>query len=520
MELIKKHIYMNRQKCRSSLQMTLDDDFNVPDSKPDIARLLKTDGEIRISEKKPMNGKLLITGSLLYRILYISEDLTRPLHTLQGELPFSESVNIEEACAADELSISWEFEDLSAGIINSRKFSLRSLVLFTILGDELYSHEAAVDTDGNPDIRYRKKPLSLTGVAVNRKDSYRIREALTLPNAKPSVQEVLYYELRPYHFDLRLMADKFTLSCDLSVFLCYLADQGSTVPEYYETELPISTTIDCPSCQDSLIPYVTITPGSHSLEIKPDEDGEERRLEAELLIDLGIKLYEEQELNVIDDCYSIQNSIQAEYTPVTYETLLQKNNSRTRITDRIAISPSLPKLLQICHTGGTVKLDSVQPIENGLLAEGVLESYVFYISSDDTQPLEVLSSTIPFSHTIEIHNMSEDCIYEVRAQSEQVSAMLLDQENLEIKAGLVFDSIAFRKLQEPFLTDIRFVDTEEDSLTSLPSMSAYAVRPEDSLWDIAKRFLTTEDAIREINELSDSPPSAGELLLIVRDFAS
>ena len=35
---------MNRQTCRSSLQVTLDDDFNVPDSKPDILRLLAKDG--------------------------------------------------------------------------------------------------------------------------------------------------------------------------------------------------------------------------------------------------------------------------------------------------------------------------------------------------------------------------------------------------------------------------------------------------------------------------------------------
>jgi len=87
---------MNRQTCRSSLQVTLDDDFNVPDSKPDIIRLLKPDGEIKITDKKQMNGKLLLNGSLLFRILYISDDTSRPLHTLQGELPFSESINLSE----------------------------------------------------------------------------------------------------------------------------------------------------------------------------------------------------------------------------------------------------------------------------------------------------------------------------------------------------------------------------------------------------------------------------------------
>ena len=195
---------MNHQKCRSSLQITLDDDFNVPDSKPDILRLLKTDGDIKISDKKQANGKLLLNGSLNFRILYISEDASRPLHTLQGELPFSESVNLSEECSLENLSISWEFEDLTAGIINSRKFTIRSLVLFSIAGEELISHEIVTDVTEEPQLYSRKLPLTLTGIAVNRKDSLRIRETVTLPNAKPTIAEIVYYELCLNNPDIRL----------------------------------------------------------------------------------------------------------------------------------------------------------------------------------------------------------------------------------------------------------------------------------------------------------------------------
>ena len=36
MELIKRNIHMNMIKCKSSMQMTIDNDINVPDVKPDI----------------------------------------------------------------------------------------------------------------------------------------------------------------------------------------------------------------------------------------------------------------------------------------------------------------------------------------------------------------------------------------------------------------------------------------------------------------------------------------------------
>lgn len=508
---------MNRQKCRSSLQMTLDDDFNVPDSKPDILRLLKTDGDIKISEKKQMNGKLLINGSLLFRILYISDNTSHPLHTLQGELPFSESINLSEECAPDNLSISWEFEDLTASIINSRKYTIRSLVLFSISGEEPVSREIVVDATPDPHLYTRKLPLTLTGIAANQKDSLRIREEVTLPNAKPDIAEILYYELQLNNADTRLGTDKFTVSGDLCLFLCYLSDKDGTLPEYYETEIPVTSTVDCPGCNESMIPYITLTPCARSLEIRPDADGEERCLEAELILDLGIKLYEDQELQPVNDIYSTREHLHTEYTPLEYETLLQRNNTRIRLSDTLRLKPESPKPLQICHSSSNVKLDSVRVTGEGLLAEGVLDINIFYISLEDNHPLELLSTTIPFSQMIEIRGITPECIYEVHAVPDQLSALFADQYNIELKAGITFDCIVFARHTEPFLTDCTVVQPNPDSYSETPSISAYTVLPSDSLWDIAKRFSTSEASICDVNEITPDTLTPGELLLIVKD---
>ena len=47
MELIKKYIHMNREKGKAVTQITLDDDFNLPDTKPDLIRIILEKGEIR-----------------------------------------------------------------------------------------------------------------------------------------------------------------------------------------------------------------------------------------------------------------------------------------------------------------------------------------------------------------------------------------------------------------------------------------------------------------------------------------
>ena len=50
MELKKKYIHMSHEKGRAISQITLDDDYNVPESKPDIMRIITSKGTIHLEE--------------------------------------------------------------------------------------------------------------------------------------------------------------------------------------------------------------------------------------------------------------------------------------------------------------------------------------------------------------------------------------------------------------------------------------------------------------------------------------
>lgn len=52
MELIKKQIHMNQFKGTVTTQITLDDDFIVPDTMDDMAQVMLDTGEIQIESVK------------------------------------------------------------------------------------------------------------------------------------------------------------------------------------------------------------------------------------------------------------------------------------------------------------------------------------------------------------------------------------------------------------------------------------------------------------------------------------
>ena len=59
-----------------------------------------------------------------------------------------------------------------------------------------------------------------------------------------------------------------------------------------------------------------------------------------------------------------------------------------------------------------------------------------------------------------------------------------------------------------------------EELEKRPSIVGYVAKEEEDLWNLAKRYNTSEEVIREVNELGDRPVKAGDRLLIFKENMS
>ena len=143
LELVKQNIHMNRWKNQVNTQVTLDDDFIVPDTMSDIAQVILDAGEIQLDPVKVQNEKIQVRGKLEFHVLYRKEE--GGLQTLGGLLPFEETVNVPGLEEKDYVSVTWQLEDLDASMINSRKLSIRGIVTLEVKVETLFDAEAAVD---------------------------------------------------------------------------------------------------------------------------------------------------------------------------------------------------------------------------------------------------------------------------------------------------------------------------------------------------------------------------------------
>ena len=76
------------------------------------------------------------------------------------------------------------------------------------------------------------------------------------------------------------------------------------------------------------------------VDIRMDEDGEMRILGIEGTLLLRMNFYEEQEMELLEDIYSLQEQCIPEKQETVFEELLMQNQSRYKLTERL----SLPEL--------------------------------------------------------------------------------------------------------------------------------------------------------------------------------
>ena len=131
-----------------------------------------------------------------------------------------------------------------------------------------------------------------------------------------------------------------------------------------------------------------------------------------------------------------------------------------------------------------------------------------------------MKSAVPFSQLIEVRGITPKSIFEIRPGLEQIGVMMLDAEEIELKAGLRLNTIVFDPVSDPVITGLTVNEPDLEKLQAMPGLIGYVVREGDTLWEIAKRYDTTMDTIREVNGLESDQIHSGDRLLIIKKVES
>ena len=522
MRLVKENIHRigtngTGSSCGTTASFTLDDDFNVPDTKPDAGMIIREAGVLRVLEKKCTAGRLYVKGVLTTKVLYLSEDGTG-MNGMENEIPFDEMIHMgREDCK--DVTVYAQLDDITATLVHSRKVNMKALVTVKAVCEEIADEIVVTETEGNG-LLARAKDVFFTNLSAVKKDTIRIREEIVLPASKQNIGEVIYKELGLVMNESRVVDGGLQLKGVAEVFLLYRSSGRGDGVEFFETKVPFSEQLKLSGATAEMIEDVTFHVIQESMDIRPDEDGEERIIGIEMVPELDIKLYEEKELMVLDDIYSLSGEVTLHGQEETIPRLLMKNQgignfSGTHELSELAVTP-----MQISRGTVQAHLEKITPEENALFMEGMLEFKLMFVTASDERPYVGIKFYAPFEHRLNVNGLNGDCTYKVTPMVTDTSFQLYRSNEVEWKTEVNFQTMVFCNEKEYMVTDAEFTPFTAEEMQNRYSVIGYVSEEGDTLWSIGKRFHLSPEEVAAGNDLEEEVIPKGKMLLLVRSSIS
>ncbi len=517
MELIRKPVHYTQEGKKIFDQFHLDEDYNVPEAKEDVQKVIQGTAEVRTEDIRQVENYVRVAGKVYFKILYVTASGDPGPAALEGKIPFEEMI-YAEGNEGEDYYIQNVRTEFTASVVHSRKLSLRVTVELEVEREQLKDEETTVAVESEVPVYCKKQQVSLLTLAVSKKDTYRIKETITLPGTKESIGQILLTDITGRKLDIRPSENELQIRGELLVFCMYLS--GEEKVDWISQIVPYEGRIPCEGCTDGMYYHIRHTLEDTLADIRMDEDGEMRILGIEASLSLRMNLYREEETEILSDLYSLEKECVFDTRKAEYEELLMQNQSRCRLTERILLPELKDGVLQVIHSGGNIQVENICNTPEGVRAEGILHLTFLYVRADDMDPFGNWQGMIPFSWLIDCPELPGEAKCSMACHVEQLQVALAGSEEVEVKAVLAFDAFLRRPVSAEVITSVELRPADPEKLRKSPGIVGHIVQSGEDLWGLAKKYMTTVESIMKTNGLESEKIKTGDKLLIFKENMS
>lgn len=510
MEIGKKTLLMNHEEAYTRHIITIDDDFNVPDSKPDIVGRIKEKGQIVIEKLRPLEGRIELSAQLKYRLLYTAEG---GCDSICGSIPVLENIPAEGLNGQTLLKCQANLVDLKISVVNSRKINIKAGIAVVYTPVTTCEREA-VNSCQLERVLEQKKSIQMLQLVSNRRDLFRIRESTHLPKDRVNVGRLLWQELNLKNIEYRPMAGEVGIKGEIGVFCIYAGENDATELNYFDCVLPFDGSLKLSGCNEETLLDIDYSVSEESLIVRPDENGEMRIADGEMVLDMDIFAYKNSEEEVLSDVYSPAYSLMPHYITEKYQSFVMKDSVRLRLEERKRLADM--GIASILSATGVVNVEEPESASDGVYIEGVVVADVLYVRADPENSLGCMQVELPFHEKTSLAALNSDMQCNIKTGPAHITTYLTGTGEIDMKCNAIVE-IAVTETKEASLMDSVEVDKPDYAyIKSLPGIVGYVTKEGDTLWNIAKKYCTTIDDIRQVNSQVGDEPAVGTKLIIIK----
>lgn len=467
-------------------------EMRLPESMPDIGRVLGAWGKVIIRSKEWRSGSMAVSGGVMAWVLYAPEDGSEP-RSVETWIPFQMKWDLPETQHDGIICIQPCLKGIDARSTSARKLIIRANI--SICGQGLESVETEIygaqEVPEDVQLLTAVYPMELPCEAGEK--LVQIDEDLVMPDGQPTAEKILRYDIVPVVAEQKVMTSRLVFHGKCMVHILYLSD-GKVCP--CDTELTFSQYTDLdreysPNAAAQMMPILT------NLEL----DMADNRMQLKCALAVQYVIYDRKTVELVEDAYSPRRAVQLQCQMLQLPVRLDQRTETVPAAQ--TVNAEAQKIVDVCCLTDLPQRRQ-NPDAVDLFIPGVFQ--VLYYDPAGT----LQCNAARFEQNIQIPADARTMVDGMILADTYPHAAANGQQ-IDLSAALKLQTASFAQQGQDMVCGLEMGECGEPDPTR-PSLILQ--RYEDaSLWDMAKESGSTVEAIRQANQLHDEPEK-GRMLLI------
>ena len=490
-ETLKENVCVNQIIGKAKENIIAEGDAIIPDIKPDILSTVDTNGTVCIYKKEVLDGKIRIDGGVQVYIMYLADDENSSIKGINTVIDFTKVVDMENVNSGMNMESNINLKDIECKILNGRKVSIKANIEADI---SIYSNdniEFIKGIEGRDDIQMLNTSSTINSLMGTGTTKAYAKDTINL-DASDNLAEVLKVNLSIINKEVKTSYNKILAKSDMQVNIVYLTEDNRV--NEVKWQIPVMGFIDMQNISDDNL--CNINYEIKNVLIKPNST-EEHSVYVEVELEISCNVYENRELNLIQDLYSPTENLNCNQKKITVMQDKKVVNNKFSVREKI-VMPELQNA-KVCNTEVTPRIVKQNIYNDKVIYDGELQIKFMFISGT-TNRVELKIQNVPFNIGIDCQGVSANSNIETAIAVANQEFNMMGDGSIETNVELGITVDASKMMEVKVIDDI---ESSENNDENIYSIVVYFVKPGDTLWNIAKKFKSTIAAITSVNGIED-----------------
>ncbi len=501
--ITKQNISVTETVLNQNLEQPIDTEFTLPDYCPDIDRIIKCVIRPRCGQKSFSGDTLTIDGTAELSLYYTDGNQIR---CYDYPIRFSRQVSAGKALSNPSAAVAIKSEYVNCRAVSKRRVDVHASLNMNVCITDVTEQEVISDIDC-PSVQtlpYSAEATTPMGIG----EKYILfSDEIEVPSTHGGIQTLLRTDSRAIASDCKIIGNKVVVKGELMVEFFYISDnEGKS--ERFSTVLPISQIVDIDRVNDSCTATAKIEINEFEVKTHTSAVGEVSMLTISAKMTVTASAFCNLDIPVLLDAYSTECGMELEKHDICFKKV--DNTVYDEFSCRGNVDFGTDEINEIVDIWCEPKLTSCDINNNGVFFKGVSNINILAIDADGYP--RYYEKNLEFEHE---HKCDAD---KCEISAPQIVAVGCDyslmSNTAEVKVELAVDTEIICTKEITALCEAKLSENEVKPKDDYTRIVLYYPSEKEKLWDIARRYNTGIDEIRNINGITGDFAEKNSVILV------